>query len=196
MKRFDDVLPQEREEEGSPPFLGQVGGVGDLSAVEASGKNDAIDAAIDSLTQEKQELEDALARARADFFNYRKRIERDRQKERAMIAEDNVYSFLPVLDNLDRALAVDPDSEGGSILKGVEMVRKQFLCVLESLGVSQIQTKGAPFSPEYHEAVAAVPTDDPEMNGLVVEEVMTGFRSKERVLRAAKVKVASFAQEK
>jgi molecular chaperone GrpE len=52
-----------------------------------------------------------------------------------------------------------------------------------------------PFSPECHEAVAAVATDDPDMNGLVVEEVMTGFRSRDRVLRAAKVRVASFSPE-
>ncbi len=195
MRKIDDGLPPEREDEAPSPFIGRVGGVGDLSPEEAACEDADAASAVEALEREKQELEDALARARADFFNYRKRVERDRLKERAMIAEDNVFSFLPVLDNLDRALAVNPKSEGRSILKGVEMVRKQFLNVLESLGVTQIPTDGVPFSPECHEAVTAIPTDDPKMNGIVVEEVMTGFRSKDRVLRAAKVRVASFAQD-
>lgn len=195
MKRYDDALPRENEGEGSPPVAERECDSGDPSAEGASCEDVDMAALAESLAREKQDLEDALARARADFYNYRKRVERDRQKERAMITEDNVLDFLPVLDNLDRALAVDPDSEGRSILKGVDMVRKQFLSVLESLGVAPIPTNGVPFSPECHEAVAAVATDDPDMNGLVVEEVMTGFRSRDRVLRAAKVRVASFSPE-
>ena len=153
---------------------------------------DDLIAALESAEREKAELTDALARARADYFNYRKRIDRDRQKERAMIGEEKALDFLPVLDNLDRALAVPPDADGKSLLQGVGMVRRQFLSVLESMGVESVPGEGTPFSPEYHEAVAAVETDDPELHGIVVEEIQTGYRTKERVLRPAKVRVASF----
>ncbi len=152
-------------------------------------------ALIADLGEQNRELASALAAARADFFNYRKRIERDRQRERVMAGEEKAMEFLPVLDNLDRALAVESAADGKSILQGVTMVRRQFLSVLESMGVERIPTVGTPFSPELHEAVAAEETDDPGKNGIITGEIQPGYRSGERVLRPAKVKVASCAQQ-
>lgn len=152
-------------------------------------------AVIAGLEERNRELTSALASARADFFNYRKRIERDRQRERIMAGEEKAMEFLPVLDNLDRALAAGHDADGKSLLQGVAMVRRQFLSVLESMGVEQIPTVGSPFSPEIHEAVAAEETDDPGKNGIITEEIQSGYRTGERVLRPAKVKVASCAQQ-
>ena len=97
MKRYDDALPRENEGEGSPPVAERECDSGDPSAEGASCEDVDMAALAESLAREKQDLEDALARARADFYNYRKRVERDRQKERAMITEDNVLDFLPVL---------------------------------------------------------------------------------------------------
>jgi molecular chaperone GrpE (heat shock protein) len=150
---------------------------------------------IAGLEERNRDLTSALAAARADFFNYRKRIERDRQRERVMAGEEKAMEFLPVLDNLDRALAAEGAADGSSILQGVTMVRRQFLSVLESMGVERIPTVGMPFSPEIHEAVAAEVTDDPEKNGIVTEEILSGYRTGERVLRPAKVKVASCARQ-
>jgi molecular chaperone GrpE (heat shock protein) len=158
-------------------------------------REEELTAVINELEDRNRELTAALAAARADFFNYRKRVERDRVRERAIAGEEKAQDFLPVLDNLDRALAVDESSGAKSILMGVTMVRRQFMSVLESMGVEQIPTVGAEFSPLCHEAVAAEPTDDPEMNGRITEEILSGFRTAERVLRPAKVKVASFAGE-
>ncbi|NLB83185.1 MAG: nucleotide exchange factor GrpE [Synergistaceae bacterium] len=147
---------------------------------------------LGTLEEEKKEMTNALALARADFFNYRKRVERDRQRERAMAGEEKTLDFLPVLDNLDRALAVPANVDAKSILQGVSMVRRQFLSVIQEQGVDPIPTVGVPFSPEIHEAVATVSSDDPSMNGIIVEEILPGYRTQERVLRPAKVKVASF----
>ncbi len=149
---------------------------------------------LEALEEEKKEMANALALARADFFNYRKRVERDRQRERAMAGEEKTLDFLPVLDNLDRALAVPPNVEAKSILQGVSMVRRQFLSVIQDQGVDPIPTVGTPFSPEIHEAVATVSSEDPSMNGIIVEEILPGYRTQERVLRPAKVKVASFSE--
>ena len=149
---------------------------------------------LGALEEEKKEMANALALARADFFNYRKRVERDRQRERAMAGEEKTLDFLPVLDNLDRALAVPADVDAKSILQGVSMVRRQFLSVIQEQGVDPIPTVGVPFSPELHEAVATVSSDDPSMNGVIVEEILPGYRTQERVLRPAKVRVASFQE--
>ena len=153
---------------------------------------EVLGVALAALEDERKELANALALARADFFNYRKRVERDRQRERIMAGEEKTLDFLPVLDNLDRALAVPPDSDGRSILQGVQMVRRQFLSVIQAQGVDPVPTVGIPFSLDIHEAVATVLTDDPSMDGIVLEEVLPGYRTQERVLRPAKVKVASF----
>jgi len=164
---------------------------------EVCGAPEAVDfqAVIADLEERNRELMSALAAARADFFNYRKRIERDRQRERIMAGEEKAMEFLPVLDNLDRALAAESAADGKSILQGVTMVRRQFLSVLERMGVERIPTVGEPFSPDVHEAVAAEETDDPEKNGIVTEEIQPGYRTGERVLRPAKVKVASCARQ-
>lgn len=183
---LDGELPLEDE------VLEELAGAEPASA--ASDEADLI-AAISELEERNTELATALAQARADFINYRKRVERDRLRERAIAGEEKAQDFLPVLDNLDRALSVDASSDGKSILMGVNMVRRQFMSVLESMGVEQIPTVGAEFSPLYHEAVAAEPTEDPEKNGLITEEILSGFRTAERVLRPAKVKVASFTGE-
>ena len=146
-----------------------------------------------ALEEEVRSLTHSLAVARADFHNYRKRVERDRERERRIAGEEKVLEFLPVLDNLDRALVVPADADGRSILEGVEMVRRQFHAVLEGLGVEQVPTVGSFFSPELHEAVAAVPTNDPEQNGMVMDELLAGYRTAERVLRPARVRVASYS---
>ncbi len=197
MNGVNDHVSSELEKEGVLPpsgadYPGEASEGDERREPEYS--TEELIAALENAEREKAELTDALARARADFFNYRKRLERDRQRERAMIGEERALEFLPVLDNLDRALAVPPDVDGKSVLQGVTMVRRQFLSVLESIGVEPVPGVGAPFSPEHHEAVAAVETDDPEQNGLVVEEIQSGYRTKERVLRPAKVKVASFPE--
>lgn len=197
MKEVDDRVSSEQERE--EVFSGECDtAVPDDFAEEGSPESsltvEELVAALESAEGKISELTDSLARARADFFNYRKRVERDRQKERAMIAEEKALEFLPVLDNLDRALSVPPDADGKSLLQGVTMVRRQFLSVLEAMGVEPVPGKGAAFSPEFHEAVAAVPTDDPEQDGIVVEEIQPGYRTKERVLRPAKVKVGAASE--
>jgi|LSQX01.2.fsa_nt_gb molecular chaperone GrpE (heat shock protein) len=202
MSRKEKERAAERPEDltGETPVTGS-GQPGDIREETVPGEEcecgpsaEELAAAVALLEERNKELTEALAAARADFFNYRKRIERDRQRERVMAGEEKALEFLPVLDNLDRALAVESPADGKSILQGVTMVRRQFLYVLESMGVEQIPTVGTPFSPECHEAVAAEETDDPARNGMVTGEILSGYRTKERILRPAKVKVASCAQ--
>lgn len=142
-----------------------------------------------ALRERVAELEGELAAARADFYNYRQRMAKERQQIRRLVTDDTISSLLPVLDNLDRALTVPEDGSAKDVLVGVGMVRRQFLSTLEELGVRVIPTEGAPFDPALHDAVETVPVEDPEQDGQILEELTRGYRTDERVLRASRVTV-------
>lgn len=135
------------------------------------------------------QLERELAAARADFYNYRQRVLKERNEIRRRALEDTVQEFLPVMDNLDRALTVPEDGSAKDVLVGVEMVRRQFIMKLDEMGISVIPTKGERFDPSMHEALASLPVESPEQDGTVIDEQMRGYRTKDRVLRAAQVVV-------
>lgn len=143
----------------------------------------------EKLSGENKALNEAAARARADFFNFRQRIEREQERSRHLASEGAAATFIPVLDNLDRALS-SPQGDFDSLLKGVEMVRGQFFSALQSMGVSLIETTGKPFDPTFHEAVAIDEPDSDEEEGIVTEEIQPGYMIAGKVLRAARVKVA------
>jgi molecular chaperone GrpE len=142
---------------------------------------------LDEARNEAEEYKKEAAQAKADFYNYRARVERDRARDRALAAESAVESLLPVLDNLDRTLEAVPDKES-SLYKGVSMVHKQFLSALKNLGLSVIETDGK-FDPSRHEAVMTVEVTDEDEDGKVLEELHRGYVLGGKVLSAAKVKV-------
>ncbi|MDR3076237.1 MAG: nucleotide exchange factor GrpE [Synergistaceae bacterium] len=142
---------------------------------------------IGSLREALDAVRNEAARAKADFYNYRTRIERDRARDRVLAAEGAVLDLLPVLDNLERALDAEGDKES-SMYKGISMVKKQFLAALQNLGLKVIETSGA-FDPSLHEAVMTVDVDSDELDGTVTEVLHRGYMLGEKVLQAAKVKV-------
>ena len=142
-----------------------------------------------ALRERIAELEGELATVRADFYNYRQRMAKERQQMRRLVTDDTISALLPVLDNLDRALTVPEDGSAKDVLVGVGMVRRQFLSTLEELGVRIIPTEGASFEPALHDAVETVPVEDPELDGRILEELTRGYRTDERVLRASRVTV-------
>ena len=142
-----------------------------------------------ALRERIAELEGELATVRADFYNYRQRMAKERQQMRRLVTDDTIAALLPVLDNLDRALSVPEDGSAKDILAGVKMVSRQFLSVLDEMGVSAIPAKGERFDPALHEAIGAVPVEDAEEDGAVVDEQLRGYRTKDRVLRPARVLV-------
>ena len=144
-------------------------------------------------------LQNELALARADFYNYRQRNEKEKTKMRASISEDRILEFIPVLDNLDRALNVSKNSTVSDVLKGVKMVQKQFLNVLQELGVEVItintneDMQKFEFDPLQHDAVGTEEVTDPSLDGKIVEELLKGYRTKERVLRPSQVRVGKLS---
>lgn len=133
------------------------------------------------------EFKEEAARAKADFYNYRTRIERDRARDRVLAAESTVDALLPVLDNLDRTLEAVTDKDS-PLCKGVAMVQRQFLSALQSLGLQVIAADGD-FDPAQHEALMTVDVDDAAQDGKIQEVLHKGYKLGEKVLRAAQVKV-------
>ena len=142
---------------------------------------------------ETEKLKHDLAVARADFYNFRQRTIKERSETRKHAAEDVITAILPVLDNLDRALDAANTEDTASIIKGVDMVRRQFVGVLENLGVSIIKAEGEKFDPALHDAAGTENVDDPELDGKVITERLKGYRTKDRVLRPAQVTVGKKA---
>jgi len=150
---------------------------------------ESAEGSVDTRDSEIENLKNQLAAARADLYNYRQRMERERAKNRKLIAEDKVGEFLPVLDNLDRALCVPESGSAKDVLIGVRMVQRQFLSVLENSDVTVIPTVGCAFDLTQHDAIETEFVDNPEENGFILHEFMRGYRTSERVLRAAQVRV-------
>ena len=147
-------------------------------------------AAIDDVASERDRLHDLLLRKTAEFDNFRKRTERERSEFARRAAEDLLLDLLPLVDDLERALAASTkDSDGESYRIGVEMIHRQLLELLRKRHVTPIETVGEPFDPNLHEAVTQEPSDE-YPDGTVVREYRRGYRLGDRLLRAAMVIVA------
>ena len=138
---------------------------------------------------ERDAFRDQLLRARADFDNYRKRIERDRAQMIARASEDALRDILPVVDDLERALAADPGDASGSFHQGVQMIYKQMLDILARRGLEPIDAIGQDFDPNIHEAVAYEPVAG-RREGEIIGELRKGYRIGDRLVRPSMVRVA------
>lgn len=147
---------------------------------------------IEEANEKLQEAEDKYLRLYAEFENYKKRTQKEKDARYADAVIDSVAEILPVLDNLDRALAVEVTSEDAKSFKeGVEMTKKQMIDSLTKLGVTEIKALGEEFNPNLHNAVMHT-EDDAVTENTVVEEFMKGYIYKEeRVVRYSMVKVAN-----
>jgi molecular chaperone GrpE len=148
----------------------------------------APDAALEDLRRERDALQDRLLRTAAEFDNYRKRVDRDRRDVADFAVADAVRDLLPIIDNLERALQA-PGGDADSLRKGVELIHRQMLDLLRRRGVTPIESVGADFDPNRHEAVAHEPSDA-HREGEVMQEMQRGYTLGERLLRPAMVKVA------
>jgi molecular chaperone GrpE len=137
---------------------------------------------------------DRFLRQAAEFENYKKRTSRDRDDAVRFAKESVIRDLLPILDNLERALAhASGGGDGKPLVEGVEMVLRSLVDTLAKHGVTQISAAGQPFDPAKHEAMAQVETDAHEPNS-VVEELHKGYMLSERLLRPALVTVAKPAK--
>jgi len=145
---------------------------------------------------ENADLKNQFARRQADFENYRKRVERERNETYNRVAADVATKLLPVSDNLKRALEAESSVEAAEsdefrhFLSGVDLIWKQLNGVLDALGVKPIPSVGEPFDPHVHEAVVTEATDEYEPD-TVMQEIVAGYRLGDKLIRPALVKVAT-----
>ena len=138
-----------------------------------------------TVTRERDEYLDALQRLKAEFDNYRKRVARDQQELAARAHERLIREVLPVLDDLERALAHEGDME-----EGVRLIHRQLSESLAREGLTEVQTDGK-FDPHTQEALLSQPSDQEE--GAVIEVLQKGYKLGDRVLRPARVVVSQGA---
>ena len=142
------------------------------------------------LQRQRDEYYDLLLRKSAEFDNYRKRIDRDRQAQSENAAASLVEELLPLMDDLERALKADAGAEGGEAYRrGVELIQQQLGEILRKRGVRPIEALGADFDPHYHQAVSYEPAEG-RREGEIVEEFRRGYMLGDRLLRPSMVKVA------
>jgi molecular chaperone GrpE len=136
-----------------------------------------------------------LKRERADFLNYKRRVDRERGEEREKTRQDVLRELLPAIDDLDRALAhLPPDLRGHPWVQGVSLARVRFLDALRRLGVERVGSEGERFDPSVHEAV--VYHGDPSTTEQWVQSVVQpGYRLGSRLLRPAQVVVSGPAEQ-
>ena len=143
---------------------------------------------VESLKAEIEEANERYKRLFAEFENYKKRTQKDRENIYGMVTSDVVSTMLPIMDNLEKASNVK--TEDVSYQEGVNLVVKQFATALKGLGLEEIETVGKPFDPEFHEAVSRV-LDPTKEDQIVVEEFRKGYKIGNKVVSHSLVIVNS-----
>jgi len=181
-----------KKERGSFPGEDKVE-QGEVAQAEVEQAED-IESLKKALAEEKEKSEKYLAnwqRAQADFINYKRRNEQERAEVVNYANSTLILNMLPVLDDLERALAGVPDELARSPwLDGIKHIYRKLQAVLEAQGISVIEAEGKDFDPNFHEAVMAVEGEE----GKVVEEISKGYKLRDRVIRPTKVKVGRVSE--
>lgn len=147
-------------------------------------------AELAALRAELEEQQQRLLRVQADFDNFRRRTQKEKEELGKYASAKLITELLPVIDNFERALASgEQGTDVTSYAKGVEMIFRQLEGVLGAEGLKAMETVGEQFNPEFHQAIMQVESDEHE-EGIVVEEVQKGYMLKDKVLRPAMVKVS------
>ena len=143
---------------------------------------------VNKLKEEYDELDDRYKRMFAEFENYKKRSQKEKEGIYGMITGDVVATMLPVMDNLQKAAEAKTDDTGYQ--DGVKLVYRQFAEALKSLGLEEIETVGKRFDPEFHEAVSHI-EDNTKGEQEIVQEYRKGYKIGNKVVRHSMVIVAN-----
>jgi molecular chaperone GrpE len=144
---------------------------------------------LTALQRERDEMYDRLLRKTAEFDNFRKRVDKERREQSEWAAADVLTDVLTVLDDLDRALAIEAPPEAQSYRAGFELIHRQLNDMLRKRGVTALETLGNDFDPHLHQAVAYEESAGAR-EGEIIGELRKGYRLGDRLLRPALVRVA------
>lgn len=145
---------------------------------------------LDEANEKIAMLEDRYLRQIAEFDNYRKRTMKEKAELIKNGGERTIEAILPVLDDFERALNnMAKDENAAEAMKGVELIYNKFIGILKQNGLQKIETEGADFDTDYHEAIAMVPAFEESQKGKVLDCIQSGYMLNEKVIRHAKVAV-------
>jgi molecular chaperone GrpE len=165
----------------------------ETEAEESEKSEESVEAETDPLeAAEAQiaELKDKYLRTMAEFDNYRKRTLKERTELILNGGEKTITALLPVIDDMERAIANGEKTEDPQVLReGMQLIYQKLMKVLEAQGVSKIETQDADFDTNLHEAVALVPGMGDDKKGKVIDCMATGYKLNDKVIRYAKVAV-------
>lgn len=137
------------------------------------------------------DMNDKFLRLHAEFDNYRKRTIKERIDLSKYATEDVIKSFLPVMDDLERAVKLMENAETDPVQQGVVLIYYKFKNILTQKGVEEIKTTGEAFNTDFHEAITNIPAESEDKKGLVVDVIEKGYLLHGKVIRFAKVVVAN-----
>lgn len=187
-----DIERQGDPDEGGSQTSDMVENAGENNHEEIEGQDqESLLAQVDELKKQVEEYMDGWQRSRAEFANYKKRIEREREQTYQNTKGELLKRYLDIADDLRRALNNRPEKgEGALWAEGIELVYRKLLSKFESDGVTLMETDGKLFDPNLHEAISLEESDDHE-SGEIIEVLNPGYNLGDRVLRPAVVRVAS-----
>jgi molecular chaperone GrpE len=184
-----DHEPLEEEQESAEPTKDDAN-AGAEDPTSSKEEQLTMEERLEQLEAEAAEYLDGWQRARAEFVNFKKRVERERAESRARIAAELLTRYLDVLDDLDRTISEMPEEIAETPWShGLQMVYQKMQLLLESEGVKTIDAVGESFDPNFHEAISFEDSEDHD-EGQVVDVIQKGYMLGERVLRPAMVRVA------
>ena len=145
---------------------------------------------LEEIRLKADEYLDGWQRARAEFSNYKKRVQKEREETRTFITAEILAKYLDVVDDFKRALDDRPsDDETGAWAEGIDMIYRKLKGILEAEGVEEISAEGEAFDPNFHEAITFEESDD-HNEGEILGVVQPGYQIGNRIIRPAKVRVA------
>ncbi len=158
----------------------------DAELSENANLQNELDAARAEIEKEKKEYLFLMA----DFDNFRKRTMREKAELLKNAGERVLSGLLPIVDDFERGLAAAKEAKDAeAVRQGMELIYQKFIKYLESQGVKPMESTGADFDPELHEAIATIPAPTPELKGKVLDTTQKGYMLNDKVLRHAKVAV-------
>ena len=190
MKFWDKMTKKQSEEDAAPEMTALEKRLAEKAAQESDEGADE-NAGPETLTEAQEaiaELNERIVRLTADFDNFRKRAQREKDEARQFAIQGLLEKLLPVLDNFEMALTAVKDADP-SVRDGVQMILDQLLGVLKESGVEPVDAMGQPFDPNLHEALSQEETTEVE-EGTVVQQVQRGYKLNDRLVRPARVVVA------
>lgn len=188
-KQNEETLEKEKAEETVEEAVENTEQATEEAESKEEQKELTVEEKLEQAEKKAQENYDKWLRQLAEFENFRKRSNSEKTGMYNNGVRDTIEKLLPVVDNFERAVGMAEDKES-STYKGVEMILKQFLDIMKSMGVEEIPALGEPFDPNYHSAIMHIDDESCDEN-VIVEVFQKGYKHDGKVIRPSMVKVAN-----